>query len=289
MKTNYIKAGILLAGLLFAVFTAKAQTKSADKKADDTGRYYNHNVSTSPDGKRVESMRGEWGSKTYELKLVNDKITELYVDGQKIPAADWSKYDDAIAAFREQIKRDRIQAIRNQEQARLNQIQANKNHEQVARNQQQVRLNQIQEEKNQQQAVRNQQQAQLNQLQEEKNQQQVERNQEQASRNQQQAMRNQEQATRNEEQSRLNQIQAKKNQEQAEENERVMKQLIGDLVSDKIIPDENSLHSLTFDGYDMVVNGVKQPDAVYKKYAEKYTRFSHNSFSYSKDGTYYGK
>jgi hypothetical protein len=68
-----------------------------------------------------------------------------------------------------------------------------------------------------------------------------------------------------------------------------MKAIIADLVNDKIIPDGNSLHSLTFRDGEMIVNGVKQPDNVYKRYIEKYSRFSKGSFSFSNDGVYEGK
>jgi colicin import membrane protein len=224
----------------------------------------------------VEHIQSDMDDKVYKMELVNDKMTELYVDGVKIPAAEWGKYSDAIAAIREQIRKNKIQAARNEEQARLNQIQDKKNEAQAVRNEEQARLNQIQEKKNEEQAVRNGEQARRNEIQEKKNQEQVAKNEEQVARNQEQAVKNQEQA-------RLNEIQAKKNEEQAKENERMMKEIIADLINDKIIPDANGLHDLTLNSDEMRVNGVKQPEDVFKKYREKYHMSSQRSFSYHND------
>ncbi len=273
MKTNYIKCSLWLMAVIFAGMTAKAQTSVSGKTAYNGREYISYDGIRKENGKQVETIQTNLDDKLYKIELVNDKMTEMYVDGVKIAPAVWDKYSDAIAAIREQIRKNKIQALRNQEQAVRNQEQAKKNQEQAVRNQEQ-------EEKNQQQAVRNQEQAQKNQEQAVRNKEQEEKNQGQVARNQEQAVRNQQQAVRNQEQAKKNQLQAEKNRIQAEENERLMKQLVQDLVADKIIPDENSLHDLTINSDGMTVNGVKQPDGVFKKYKEKYDSFSMGDFSY---------
>jgi len=278
---NLIKTSVWLVASLCAL-SATAQMNIPVKKKPGSARYTNYSDIRNGQGKQVEHIQTKWDNKECKIDLVDGKIIGLNVDGKTIPAADWDKYSGLVAGIREQIRKNKIQEKKNEEQARLNQQQQKKNQEQVGRNQEQVRLNEIQAKKNQEQDVKNEAQAKLNQLQEKKNEEQAARNQEQAKRNQAQAMRNQNQAH-------LNELQAKKNQEQATENERVMKLLIGDLVADKIIPDENGLHSLTFNGYEMTVNGVKQPADVFKKYIEKYNRFSKGEFSYSNDGAISGK
>ncbi len=273
MKTNYIKCSLWLVAALLATSAAKAQTSVSGKTAYNGREYISYDGIRNENGKQVETIQTNLDDKQYKMELVNDKMTELYVDGVKVSVADWDKYGDAIAAIREQIRKNKIQALRNQEQAVRNQEQAQKNQEQAVRNQEQV-------QKNQEQAVRNQEQAQKNQEQAIRNQQQEQKNQDQVARNQEQAVRNQQQAVRNQEQAKKNQLQAEKNRVQAEENERLMKQLVQDLVTDKIIPDENSLRDLTINSDGMTVNGVKQPDSVFKKYKEKYESFSMGDFSY---------
>ena len=270
MRTKYI----WLMGILLASMTAAAQTKPGKTAYnDDSSNSYDH--INMINGKRLEHIQMEWKNKTYKMELVNNKTTELYVDGEKIPAANWGKCSDAISAIREQIRRNQEQAKRNEEQAVRNEIQAKKNQEQV-------QVNEVQAKRNQEQAVRNQEQA-------EKNQEQVKVNEVQNAHNEEQAKRNEEQSVHNQEQAGRNQEQAKRNEEQAAENERFIKGLTEDLVNDKIIPNANSLHQATFNSHEMIVNGVKQPDAVFKRYKQKYPRISEGEFTYSRDGIIEGK
>jgi colicin import membrane protein len=277
MKTNYI----WLMGILLASAAATAQTKSGQTAYNnDSHNSYDHINITN--GKRLEHIQMEWKSKTYKMELVDNKMTELYVDGEKIPAADWGKYSEVIAAIREQIRKNQEQAKKNQEQAVRNEIQAKKNQEQVKVNEVQNVHNEEQAKANQEQAAKNQEQVKVNEVQNVHNEEQAKANQEQAAKNQEQAKANQEQAARNQEQ-------AKRNEEQAKLNELFIKDLTEDLVNDKIIPDANSLHEVTYNSHEMTVNGVKQPDEVFKRYKEKYPRFSRGEFSYSRDGVIEGK
>ena len=276
MKTNYIRASIWLLMAMFAALTTKAQTIDSDRNASSNSRYSSYDRIRNEGGKKVENITFTWDDKAYKATLVNDKLTELYVDGEKIPAANWSKYNDAIAAIKEQIAKNREQAKKNREQARLNEIQAGRNREQA-------RLNEIQEKKNEQQAVKNREQDRLNEIQAQRNREQAGRNEEQARLNNAQQEKNQEQAVKNQEQARLNEIQAQKNEEQAEANERFIKEITADLIADKIIPDSNSLKELKFNSDEMIVNGVKQSAEMHQKYIQKYSRFVKDRFNFSND------
>jgi colicin import membrane protein len=113
--------------LIFAETTAKAQTSVSGKTAYNGREYVSYDGIRNENGKQVETIQTNLDDKLYKIKLVNDKMTELFVNGIKIAAADWDKYSDAIAAIREQIRKNKIQALRNQEQAVRNQEQAKKN------------------------------------------------------------------------------------------------------------------------------------------------------------------
>jgi hypothetical protein len=258
MKAKYLG----LMGILLATVTVSAQTKTPAKTAYNGDRYNDYDRIHAVDGKKVEEIQMHRDGKVYKAELVNDKMTELYVDGEKIPQADWAKHASAVTAIR-------VQLELNREQAKANAIQAKKNDEQS-------RLNDEQAKRNAEQAVRND-------IQAKKNDEQQARNAEQAKRNAEQDEVNRQQAKRNAEQAKVNDQQAKINAEQAAANERFMKEFTEDLVSDKIIPDANSLKDFSLNKTEMVVNGVKQPDSVYKKYSEKYSKQS-NGFTYSRDG-----
>ena len=180
MKTHHIKRGVLIIAVSLLAIAAKAQTSVADKSAMDADRYNNYDRVSNHDGKQVERIQTNWNDKLYKMELVNDKMTALYVEGEKIPSADWGKYSKVIAAIREQIKQDRIQAKRDEAQAKIDQ-------EQASRDQVQAKRDKEQAAKDQEDAKREQAQASQDQIQARRDQDQAKRDQEQASQDQIQA------------------------------------------------------------------------------------------------------
>jgi hypothetical protein len=272
MKAKYI----WLIGVLLAAGTVSAQTKKAAKTAYDNNPNNNYDRIHTVNGKKVEDIQMHRDGKVYKAVLMNEKLNDLYVDGEKIQQADWTKYSGAIAAIRVQLELNREQAKANARQAKRNEEQGRSNEEQAKRNAEQAARNEVQAKRNAEQQAHNAEQSKRNQEQDRGNEEQAKRNSEQASRNEVQAKQNREQEVRNTEQ-------AKFNAEQAAANERFMKEFTEDLVSDKIIPDANSLKEFSLNKKEMRVNGVKQPEELFKKYSEKYSKQS-NGFTYSRDG-----
>ncbi len=153
MKTNYIKSSMLLIAMLAITFAAKAQTGESAKTAYNSDRYNNSDIiyDKTP-GHLKERIKTNWNDKYYEFTLVNNKMTELYVDGEKIPEAKWGDYSKVIAEIREQIRKDKIQAKKDQAQAKLDQEEARKDQQQAEKDQEEAK-------KDQEQAVRDQYQA----------------------------------------------------------------------------------------------------------------------------------
>ena len=289
MKTNYLKRSLWLAAILLPVLAANAQSRTASENTEN----HMYDIVRNEGGKLIENVKTEYENKVYKMKLVDEKMTELYVDGQKIPEADWNKYSDATGKIRQEIKeqkkRNAEQAIRNEEQAKRNAEQAKMNELQAKRNAEQEARNKEQAKRNAEQAIQNEQQNKRNKEQVERDQVQVRLNEEQAKRNAEQEARNKEQAKRNAEQAIQNELQAKKNAEQAKANEKFIKDITEDLAADKIIPDTNSLHEMKLNEFGMSVNGVKQLDEVFKKYKTKYGKSFNGSFNYSRDGIIQGQ
>ncbi|WP_121809660.1 hypothetical protein [Mucilaginibacter kameinonensis] len=274
MKTNYLKSSLILIAALAFTTAVNAQQPAKRTAYDPYNNYH------SIDGKGHEKIQTNWKGKTYQMELVNNKLTALAVDGETIPSSKWGNYSAAIAAIREQIRKDRIQAKKDQAQAKRDQEQAGRDQQQAKRDQEQAERDQRQAKVEQEEAARDQEQAKRDQEQASKDQVQAKRDQEQASRDQEQASRDQVQAKRDQEQAHLDQIQAKKDQERAAEDQRMLKQMIGDMVADHILPNEDALHELSFNGEEMIVNGVKQPESVFKKYSAKYPRFAKGNTTY---------
>jgi hypothetical protein len=267
MRTNYFKSSILL-----ATFLALTVSLTAQQTATSSERYSQSDEKTGKE--RISIDRND---KTYQIEFADGKMTSLSIDGVSIPKEKWGDYDKIISEIREQIKKDkeqakldRIQADKDRDQARLDRLQADKDRELAMKDRDRVRLDRVQADRDREQAIRDKQQADRDRI--------------QADKDREQAMRDRAQAEKDREQAGRDRIQADKDRAQAEADRKLLADLTADLVSDKLITNTSDLRLLTLTPTEMTVNGVKQPDAVYKKYQEKYNRFAKNSLTYVSDG-----
>jgi len=282
MKTKFLKYGVLgIAAMVWGV-TAQGQVRASNGKAKKSqGMHTSYSSQTNDNnGDEVQRIETEIDGKEFKIKLVNDKIVSMYVDDEKVAPADYGKYETQITEIREQIKRDRIQAEKDRHQADLDRQQADRDRAQAEKDRHQADLDRQQADRDRVQAEKDRHQADLERQQADGERGQVEKDRQQAERDRHQADLDREQAGRDRIQADKDRAQAEIDRKHAEEDRKVMAQLISDLVSDKIIPNEDALHNLTMDDDEMTVNGKKQPDAVFNKYKEKYKRFAGGEFSY---------
>ena len=308
MQTKFVNYSVFF--MLLTAQTALAQQPAQRHHVAGS----NYTISNDEPGKSKETVNTVIDNTSYRLIMINDQLTELYVDGKLVPADQYSRYEETIKKIKEQLRLDRIQAKKDQEQAMKDQAQAKIQQEKAVKDQLQAKIDQEAAMKDQAQAklqqdksVKDQQQAKIQQEKAAKDQQQAKIDQETAMKDQAAAKIQQEKAEEDQQQAKIqqekaaeDQLQAKKDQEQAmkdqaaakideeraKEDQRLMKQLISDLIKDGIIGDEKSLQSIRMSSTELLVNGKKQPDEEYLKYKTKYPRFATGNFSYevSNDG-----
>lgn len=272
--------------------------------------------------------------KTYSIKRVEKRIQEMYVNGEKLSADKYTQYEAMIQELDEQIERDRQQAerdraqaeldrkqaekdraqaeldrqqadrdreqsVRDRAQAELDRQQADRDRAQAVRDQERAKLDRLQADRDKEQAERDRKQSDLDRLQAEKDRAQALRDQEQAKRDRAQAELDRQQADRDRAQAELDRQQAAKDRIQAEkdrkEAEELLKGLIVEMISDKLIKDKESLNGFRLTEDAFVVNGVRQSPELHTKYMQKFIKRAGYGIYYGSDsrgggrGYFFGK
>ncbi|MGL4599792.1 MAG: M56 family metallopeptidase [Bacteroidia bacterium] len=254
MEKKFLSAGVVLASMgLFAFISIKAQDQKKETQLQSDRAYTSQftTTTTATDTLRTKKNSSQTGSagriqttfngKQYVIVTKNDQIAELYVDGQKIQ-------EDKIADYKTVTDQILKQAALDHEQAMLDQDQAMKDQQQAMLDQERAMQDQKQAMLDQEQAMQDQKQAMLDQ--------------EQAMKDQAQAMKDQEQAMRDQEQAMKDEA----------ESELLMNNLTEDLIREHVIKNKAELRSFELNATEFIVNGVKQPDALHKKFKAKYTK-----------------
>ena len=222
-------------------------------------------------------------------QAVKDQIQAKLDQEQAAKDQRQAKLDDEKASeARINAKLDMERANKDQQQAKLDQEQAAKDQRQAKLDDEKASEGRINAKLDMERANKDQQQAKLDQEQAAKDQRQAKLGDEKASEarinaklDMERANKDQQQAKLDQEQAMKDQAQAKLDQQQAEEDQKLVKQLVADIVKDGIVADEKNVLSVTLSAEGMTVNDKKQPGDVYRKYKEKYSRFSTGNFNYS--------
>lgn len=281
MQTRILRAATLI------LLTAMISLNSFGQIYEDNGnRSFQMNISrAADDSSRIATIIYKDGP-VYVLQMRGNKVVCFSVDGQNVPIDGLGKYEKVIESIKvrikeaeEQAKRDRQQADRDRAQAELDRKQAGNDREQADRDREQAERDRRQSVIEREQANREREQ---NQLEAQRDREQADRDRQQADQDRIQAEQDRRQAERDREQAVRDREQAERDRVQAEEDRKLLDSLISDLVSDGIVPNRQSVHSIRMDADQISVNGKRLPEAMEKKYLARFARKG-NSWSMERD------
>ncbi len=256
MKKMILSRVVIMFTAVMCIAQAQAQKKPAvktEKRPLTRDSYLNiENDSMNLNGDDMVTYRE--GSQHYKIRMKDDKVVEMYVNDQRIPEPDFDKYKEVIGKIRVQIKKDKEQAEIDRQQALRDQAEAVKDQEQAEKDEEQAKL---EEKEAQEERVRSREDA------------------KQAELDRKQAIKDIEQARLDQAQAMKDMEQAKLDRKQAEEDRRIYQGVVADLISGKIIRNEDELHELRLTNTELIVNGATQSDNLHQKLRAKYLNASH--------------
>ena len=198
------------------------------------------------------TIRTNNNGKSVEMTLQDDKLTSLTIDGNKIPSSEWKKYDELVSSTIANVKVDNARAQKDSERAAKDQLAAAKDRENAAADM-----------KNAREDLRS-----------------AEQDRVRASADQVRATQDRARAKDDTARAAQDRTHAVKDKERAAVERKMINSIIGDLVSDHIIKDGASLHDLEITETSLIVNTIKQPDAIFKRYKAKYGTKAGRKFNY---------
>jgi bla regulator protein blaR1 len=261
MEKKFLAAGIILMSIcIFAFSSGNAQntvTKKktaektastsvpdlADEKNDTASPTTKHIPANASDTENVFSGRINTvlnGNK-YIIVSKNNQIIELYVNGKKIANEKISDYRSITDQLLMQAKKDMEQSRKDMAQSKTDMEQSVKDMEQSKKDMAQSKIDMEQSRKDMEQSRKDMAQSKID----------------------------MEQSRKDMEQSRKDMRQAKIDEEQSSI---LQKNIVADFINEHIINDKKELFSYTLNNNELIVNGIKQSDAVHKKIKDKYVK-----------------
>ncbi len=330
MEKKFLAAGLIITSVcIFAFSSNTAQQNSPSKKVvseKTTGSLIDKSITTSPEitdtvpASRDNEFNGKINTtingKKYTLVTEDNQVSELYVNGKKIPAEKIKDYKSVTNKILVQTKLDKAQSEKEMAEAASEIEQSKKELEEsrVEIEQSNIEIEHAKKEldENREITKKDMEKAQIE-MQESKiemaqakvemenAQEEMKQDMVQAKKEMEQSQKQMIEAKKEMNQSKMKQemkqakiemeqaqkqlIQSKKEMEQSKkemEQSQIMQQkMIDDLIKEHIIKNKKELNSLKLNDQELIVKGVRQSDAMYKKFRAKYTMGKNFSMMYS--------
>ncbi|MDB5280056.1 MAG: peptidase BlaR1 [Ferruginibacter sp.] len=312
MEKKFLAAGIIVTSVLIFSFTANnAQTQTPGNNRA-TGITIQTDTVPSPsatDQLINGTINSTQNGKKYMLVTENNQVKELYVDGKKIPEEKMDNYKKVTAKILTDTKieleqsqkemaesaKEMEQSKKEMEEAKLELGQSQKEMAESARELEQSKkemdeaakemaLDKEQADKDIEQSKRDIAQSNIEmagaKIEMEKAEKEMKEDLKQSKLDVEHAAKDMAQAKRDMEQAAKDEALAKKDEERAR---LLQEKIIAGLIKEHIITDKNELSSYELSNNGLIVNGVKQPDEIFKKFKDQYIKDKHFSMSYNRE------
>jgi len=296
MKNRFLITAALFVALLSAgTVQAQVTTRSSTTRTGNNSEY-THINSEYDSASATQRLTIYKNGEVYKVKVVNDKITEIFINDKKIAESDFGQYESMINRIREQIKKDEEQAARDRAQAALDRKQAEKDREQAEKDRAQAMKDRAQAELDRKQAEKDRARAEEDRKQHGKDVEQAEKDRAQAVLDRKQADKDRAQAELDRAQAVKDRAQAEKDREQAvkdraqaeidrkraAEDRKLLADLIEDLIKENIIKSNDDLGIVVLSNESLIVNDKVQSAELHRQFKSKYLKTPNTRLIYSR-------
>lgn len=313
MKNSVLTTSLLIAALALVQTTGQAQSKPTERSKTNrasttqSSGITSLHVQVEGDNDEHQKITYTRNGEEYRIVMEDDKITDLQIDGKKIPPADWPKYEPQIRELLEKLKKDREEAARRRAEAEVYRKQAEvarkeaeeqrklaekhrekamQDRERAEQYRQEAAKHQLEAERDRVQAKQQREQVELQRKQidlarqeAEKQRQLADKMREKAEQDRAKAEELRQEATRMREQAESNRALAEKEREkaevrrkQAEEDRQLVEAFLDELVNEKIVDSREKLRQVTLSSESLTVNGQQQSPALHQQFKSKYLK-----------------
>lgn len=283
MKDKKLPVKCMMLALVLAS-SAQAQTKKSDRSRG-MGTYTYHTgdtvlrVEKQEDDPRTRHITWYKEDAVYKIKVVDDKIASVVVNGKELTREEWSTQEAAIQGLLDKIKRDEEQAARYREQAEVYRKEAEGYRKQAEGFRTEAAAHRVAAAQHRKEGEKVRAQAALHREQAEKIRVESAQYRVEAAKVREQAEVHRKQAEVYRKEAEVHRQQADEHRKmaavhrkEAEEHRKTMEALVDDLVKEKIIANREALNKVELTEEAFLVNDEKQSNALHQQFKAKYLK-----------------
>jgi len=310
MKSKFIQTFIIavIVGLITTETYSQEKNPRRQVRTEITSESYSV-IFDNSDGSFTFNITYKEEGKLYKMKVVNSKIVEMTADGKKVPPEEFSKYDKMLEKILAKIGEDRKKAEEDRKHASIEREKAEFDREQsdndrehadrerdnADRDREHADAERDEASRERDRASRDTRTSSRDRKSSDRDRRRTERDHERAQEQRADAETDRRRSDEDRERASVDRTHASKERDyaqverqKAEEDRKFLRDLLGDVVSEKLVKDEDEVRSLVLDEKKLIINDKTQTEELHKKFEEKYLRKEGSRIHYRNDRNFRG-